>query len=268
RRRRRAGPAWTPPRAGSGARNISVAVRVRPLAGAAQQGARDGVGGGSALWTVGSGPDRGCLRDNQGGDQWTFDHVFGPEHETSEIFDVCVRDVVRSFCEGVNCTVFAYGQTASGKTHTMLGDGLCSGIIPAAVAEIFKVVEARHHECRYSASVSFMEGRRLYNEKVSDLLAPDGSREVRLQVDPSGSLLLGGLQTHAVASPAELLRHLAVGTSRRHSAETRMNARSSRSHSMPTSLGPGSGGPDPRVPGGPIALAPLDFRSPRRAGPT
>lgn len=73
-----------------------------------------------------------------------------------------MRPIIDEVLEGFNCTVFAYGQTGTGKTHTMEGnmadpDG--AGIIPRSVKAVFKHLEETRSE--YSVRLSFLE---LYNE--------------------------------------------------------------------------------------------------------
>lgn len=92
--------------------NISVAVRIRPLN--AREKKRDA----HAPWiweensiaqTTASGAMvKACT--------FTFDNVFGPEAPTSDIYDCVAEPIIQSAVEGVNATIFAYGQTSSGKT--------------------------------------------------------------------------------------------------------------------------------------------------------
>ena len=70
---------------------------------------------------------------------FSFDKVFGPEVSTDTIFTQNVKDLVHNALNGLNQTIFAYGQTSSGKTHTMHGNG--SGLIPLSVKEIFDYIE-------------------------------------------------------------------------------------------------------------------------------
>ena len=73
-------------------------------------------------------------------EMYTFDRVFGPEVNTATIFNEQVKALVHNALDGINQTVFAYGQTSSGKTFTMRGP--CKGannvgLIPLSVQEIF-----------------------------------------------------------------------------------------------------------------------------------
>ncbi|CAN1775592.1 Kinesin-like protein KIN-5D [Linum perenne] len=138
---------------------------------------------------------------------YQFDKVFGPTCEQKLLFDTAVTPIVNEVLEGYNCTIFAYGQTGTGKTYTMEGGMVAevgrlldrdisshylfvppvlqpiasfllqdgefpsdAGIIPRAVQQIFEVLEARSED--YSMKVTFLE---LYNEEIMDLLDPDES---------------------------------------------------------------------------------------------
>jgi hypothetical protein len=137
--------------------NFVVAVRIRPLPehGQDRQGGNvsksrqlQGDPPGGSPWAVGD-VESNCIRDLLAGEQWCFDHVFGPECFTSEIFAACVQEVICAFSEGINSTIFAYGQTASGKTHTMYGDGKIHGIVPKSVAALFGIIGAGPSSRRY-----------------------------------------------------------------------------------------------------------------------
>ena len=79
-----------------------------------------------------------------------FDHVFADDTGQQEIFDKCVAQLVDSCFGGYNCTVFAYGQTGTGKTYTMGTSGDWDeveeadfGAIPRAVGRVFDTIESR-----------------------------------------------------------------------------------------------------------------------------
>lgn len=147
--------------------------------------------------------------------------------------------------EGYNCTIFAYGQTGTGKTFTMEGerssngmsddvsweDDPMVGIIPRSVAQLFSTVNAMTN-CEYSMKVSFIE---LYNEELTDLLGdPSVEKALRIYDDPQrkGSVNIPGLEEVLVKSKSEVYKILQRGAERRQKAETLMNANSSRSHSI------------------------------------
>ncbi|KAK8961778.1 putative 125 kDa kinesin-related protein [Platanthera guangdongensis] len=111
---------------------------------------------------------------------FVFDKVFGPASQQKDLFNQSISPIVNEVLEGYNCTIFAYGQTGTGKTYTMEGGGRKAkngefpsdaGMIPRSVRQIFETLEAQCAE--YTMKVTFLE---LYNEEITDLLALDESR--------------------------------------------------------------------------------------------
>ncbi|KAL0666646.1 hypothetical protein Bca4012_029350 [Brassica carinata] len=161
---------------------------------------------------------------------FTFDKVFGPSAQQKDLYDQAVVPIVNEVLEGFNCTIFAYGQTGTGKTYTMEGEcrrskggpsgGLPAeaGVIPRAVKQIFDTLEGQQAE--YSVKVTFLE---LYNEEITDLLAPeDISRVVSedkqkkplpLMEDGKGGVLVRGLEEEIVTSANEIFTLLERGLS-------------------------------------------------------
>ncbi|RCN38315.1 kinesin motor domain protein [Ancylostoma caninum] len=142
---------------------------------------------------------------------------------------------------GYNCTLFAYGQTGTGKTYTMEGgsgehnsykEDPTTGIIPRAVEHIFEELEKSNTE-EYSVRVSYLE---LYNEELYDLLAPTSDDRERLRIfdDPlkKGMVVISGAEEIPVKDRAEVYRLLKRGAEKRTTAATLMNMHSSRSHSI------------------------------------
>ena len=69
-----------------------------------------------------------------------IDYIFGPEDTTKKVYETSIKGIVNGVIDGFNGTVFAYGQTSSGKTHTMMGNSDTKGIVHMAVKEIFESV--------------------------------------------------------------------------------------------------------------------------------
>ncbi|CAH2058909.1 unnamed protein product [Thlaspi arvense] len=175
---------------------------------------------------------------------FTFDKVFGPKAQQRSIYDQAIAPIVHEVLEGFSCTVFAYGQTGTGKTYTMEG-GMRkkggdlpaeAGVIPRAVRHIFETLEAQNAD--YNMKVTFLE---LYNEEVTDLLAQDESsrssedkqrKPVSLMEDGKGCVVLRGLEEEVVYSANDIYALLERGSSKRRTADTLLNKRSSRSHSV------------------------------------
>ncbi|KAL4198691.1 hypothetical protein AMTRI_Chr03g141330 [Amborella trichopoda] len=175
---------------------------------------------------------------------FTFDKVFGPKSQQRAIYDHAITPMVNEVLEGFNCTIFAYGQTGTGKTYTMEGGAKAkggelpveSGVIPRAVRQIFDTLEAQKAD--YSMKITFLE---LYNEEITDLLAPeeyprsleDKSRKsISLMEDGKGGVVVRGLEEEVVYSANEIYNLLERGSAKRRTAETLLNKHSSRSHSI------------------------------------
>ena len=86
-------------------------------------------------------------------DSYRFDRVFHQSCTTQDVYRGAAQDIVRSCLDGMNGTVFAYGQTSTGKTHTMMGTN-GSGVIPMSVRHIFELVAERDTETEYLLRVS------------------------------------------------------------------------------------------------------------------
>ncbi|GAA5979892.1 hypothetical protein JCM11641_007578 [Rhodosporidiobolus odoratus] len=161
--------------------------------------------------------------------EFRFDLLHIAPHPTVELYDAKIKPVVRSALGGFNGTVFAYGQTASGKTHTMMGSPSEPGIIPLAIDELFSYIHKQNTHRTYSLRVSFLE---IYNEHLRDLLvsptATSNSGSKGPEIVENG--LVKNLEERAVSLPSEVLEVLREGEQRRRVGATDWNERSSRSH--------------------------------------
>src|SRR5690606_4354173 len=138
---------------------------------------------------------------------------------------------------GYNCTIFAYGQTGTGKTYTMSGDmkdfhgtfSETAGIIPRALYKLFSSLDQEGQE--YTVKCSFIE---LYNEELRDLLAPDESVKVKIFEDSvrKGGIVIQGMEESYIKSAEEGSRLLVDGSIKRQVAATKCNDLSSRSHTV------------------------------------
>lgn len=168
-----------------------------------------------------------------------FDKVFSPAAEQATIFNDVVSPILSEMLGGYNCTIFAYGQTGTGKTYTMSGDmtescGLLTdgaGIIPRVLQSLFQKLEAEETEC--SVKCSFIE---LYNEELRDLLSADDSVKLKIYDDNSkkghSATLVQGMEESHITSAAGGIKLLQQGSHRRQVAATKCNDLSSRSHTV------------------------------------
>lgn len=104
------------------------------------------------------------------GKPYVFDRVFPPTTEQVQVYDTCAKQIVRDVLGGYNGTIFAYGQTSSGKTHTMEGtlhDPHQMGIIPRISRDIFDHIYSMDENLEFHIKVSYFE---IYLDKIRDLL--------------------------------------------------------------------------------------------------
>lgn len=172
---------------------------------------------------------------------FTFDRVFGPDTKQIDVYRSVVVPILEEVLMGYNCTIFAYGQTGTGKTYTMEGERSqddCSweedpsaGIIPRTMHQLLENLNSLS-ECEYSVRVSFLE---IYNEELFDLLSPSlDNQKMRLFEDATrkGSVVIQGLEELVVHDKDDVYNILERGRAKRQTAATLMNAHSSRSHSV------------------------------------
>ncbi|KAF8894637.1 kinesin 2 [Infundibulicybe gibba] len=192
---------------------------------------------------------------------YPFDLVFGPEADQALIYHEVVSPMLEEVLMGYNCTLFAYGQTGTGKTYTMQGDltptpmgnpSANAGMIPRVLFRLFHHLESSKAD--YSVKISYIE---LYNEELRDLLAaelsapvgsaqpmgmasngkvPDNGLKIFDDVSKRG-VFIQGLEEILVKDSADALALLTKGSHRRQIAATKFNDHSSRSHSETGTMG-------------------------------
>ena len=167
---------------------------------------------------------------------FTFDKTFGEDSTTQQVYDSVAKGIVQSVCSGLNGTIFAYGQTSSGKTYTMQGSGTIQegstgsggGVVHMAAQDIFRHIQSQPNRM-FLVRASFLE---IYNEEVRDLLAPSNeNRTVTIREDPRRGVFVQSRE-EIVTDFSSLLAVLFQGEKSRAFAATAMNERSSRSHTI------------------------------------
>lgn len=184
----------------------------------------------------------GGLADKSSRKTYTFDMVFGANTKQIDVYRSVVCPILDEVIMGYNCTIFAYGQTGTGKTFTMEGERSpneeytweedpLAGIIPRTLHQIFEKLSDNGTE--FSVKVSLLE---IYNEELFDLLNPSSDVSERLQMfdDPRNKrgVIIKGLEEITVHNKDEVYQILEKGAAKRTTAATLMNAYSSRSHSV------------------------------------
>ncbi|KAJ3595000.1 hypothetical protein NHX12_004305, partial [Muraenolepis orangiensis] len=162
---------------------------------------------------------------------YAFDRVFSSNTSQEQVYNACAQRIVKDVLEGYNGTIFAYGQTSSGKTHTMEGllhDSDSMGIIPRIVQDIFNYIYSMDENLEFHIKVSYFE---IYLDKIRDLL--DVSKtNLSVHEDKNRVPYVKGCTERFVCSPEEVMDTIDEGKSNRHVAVTNMNEHSSRSHSI------------------------------------
>ncbi|XP_011338213.1 kinesin heavy chain isoform X2 [Ooceraea biroi] len=203
--------------------SIKVVCRFRPLNDSEEKA------GSKFIVKFPSGGDENCI--SIGGKVYLFDKVFKPNATQDKVYNEAAKSIVTDVLAGYNGTIFAYGQTSSGKTHTMegvIGDPNKQGIIPRIVNDIFNHIYGMEENLEFHIKVSYFE---IYMDKIRDLL--DVSK-VNLSVheDKNRVPFVKGATERFVSSPEEVFEVIEEGKSNRHIAVTNMNEHSSRSHSV------------------------------------
>eukprot|EP00574_Skeletonema_japonicum_P000604 CAMPEP_0201741318 /NCGR_PEP_ID=MMETSP0593-20130828/46750_1 /ASSEMBLY_ACC=CAM_ASM_000672 /TAXON_ID=267983 /ORGANISM="Skeletonema japonicum, Strain CCMP2506" /LENGTH=665 /DNA_ID=CAMNT_0048235651 /DNA_START=111 /DNA_END=2109 /DNA_ORIENTATION=+ len=224
--------------------NIRVFVRTRPFL------PNDGAASNSSIDIMPDGESLSIQGKHVGeGHGFKFDKVFAPSAGQGLVFDE-VSEFVQSALDGYNVCLFSYGQTGSGKTHTMQGsgNGAMRGIIPRAVEQILQQAALMQSQrWTFTMKASFLE---IYNEELRDLLVmmnSDGSlkhrdtssaNKISIKRNQEGKSYVDGINKVDIdvedkaAGLAQLESVMVAAARARSVATTKMNAQSSRSHSV------------------------------------
>ncbi len=158
-----------------------------------------------------------------GGKCYVFDKVFKPDSTQEQIYNATAKEIVEDVLSGYNGTIFAYGQTSSGKTHTMegvLNSENLQGIIPRIVQDIFNHIYAMDSQLEFQIKISYFE---IYMDKIRDLL--DISKtNLSVHEDKNRVPYVKGATERFVTTPDEVFEVIEEGKSNRHIAVTSKTA--------------------------------------------
>ena len=145
------------------------------------------------------------------GSKYHYDHVFDPTCTQKFIFEKAVKPIVDSVMEGFNGTVFAYGQTSSGKTHTMLGPSIDDedqrGMIPRMVSLVFSQILQAPNDIEFTVKVSMIE---IYMEKIRDLIEP-AKTDLKIREDKKRGIYIEDICETFVTEESEVYTLLHIG---------------------------------------------------------
>nr|XP_023647040.1 centromere-associated protein E isoform X5 [Paramormyrops kingsleyae] len=168
--------------------------------------------------------DEGCITKT-----FNFDRVFSAVETTKQLYQEIAKPLVVSTVQGYNGTIFAYGQTSSGKTFTMMGSSHMPGVIPLAMEDVFLTIKNCPKK-EFLLRVSYME---IYNETVTDLLCDSWKRKpLEIREGNYKNVYVADLTEELVTSADQALAWIRKGEKNRHYGKTKMNQRSSRSHTI------------------------------------
>ncbi|XP_027454313.1 centromere-associated protein E isoform X6 [Zalophus californianus] len=200
---------------------VAVCVRVRPL-----NNREEALGGDTQVyWKT----DNNAIYQVDGSKSFNFDRVFHSNETTKNVYEEIAVPIIDSAIQGYNGTIFAYGQTASGKTYTMMGSEDYLGVIPRAIHDIFQKIK-KFPDREFLLRVSYME---IYNETITDLLCDTQKmKPLVIREDFSRNVYVADLTEEVVYTSEMALKWITKGEKNRHYGITKMNQRSSRSHTI------------------------------------
>ncbi|EGR30362.1 kinesin motor domain protein [Ichthyophthirius multifiliis] len=207
--------------------NIKTFIRVRPLNKMELEFNENGTGSQNINF-----PDNKSVQIMPEKSLYTLDKVYTPETPQSIIYEEVGREMIKDVLQGYNGTIFAYGATGSGKTHTMFGDiqnPENRGIIPRVSSQIFEYINTQEQDIEFLITCSMLE---IYKEQLFDLL---NVKRVGLKIkemSQKGGIFVQGLTNISVESEEDILDSINLGYQSKQTRETCMNEYSSRSHTI------------------------------------
>ncbi|KAK1856689.1 kinesin family protein [Colletotrichum chrysophilum] len=159
-----------------------------------------------------------------------FDRIFDDNATQNDVYEGTTKQLIDSVLDGYNATVFAYGATGCGKTHTITGTSQHPGIIFLTMQELFEKINERSQDKTTEVTLSYLE---IYNETIRDLLVPGGSKQgLMLREDSNQAVSVAGLTSHQPKDVQEVMDMIVQGNEWRTVSPTAANATSSRSHAV------------------------------------
>ncbi|KAH9076180.1 hypothetical protein Ae201684P_012668 [Aphanomyces euteiches] len=178
------------------------------------------------------------VETSRGPRSFTYDAVFNPSHSQDQVFED-TKHLLQSALDGYNVCIFAYGQTGSGKTFTMTGTESHPGITRRLINLMFALKDSQPNQTvTYEASML-----ELYNDQLIDLLAQlepgykdDKAQKLDIKKNEKGMVVVTNSVLKPCTSAEGTLKLFDAANKKRQVGATKMNAESSRSHSVFTIL--------------------------------
>ncbi|KDQ53292.1 hypothetical protein JAAARDRAFT_137340 [Jaapia argillacea MUCL 33604] len=210
------------------AHKVKIAARLRPrLAGELEDDSIHIIKetGGSAICVTNP-------RDSSQVFKFPFTSCYDQSSTQEEIFDKDVKPLIDVVFSGVTVTIFAYGVTSSGKTHTMQGTKSDQGVIPRVVRSLFSKRAHLPPNQTIAFTVSYIE---IYKDEVYDLLVNrDNAPKLPVRENDAGQVFVANLTKTEIGSVQEFDGLYSRATKHRSVGATNLNRASSRSHAVLT----------------------------------
>ncbi|KAH3680499.1 hypothetical protein WICMUC_000287 [Wickerhamomyces mucosus] len=162
--------------------------------------------------------------------RFVFDKLFDEDSTQETVYHNTTRPLLDSVLDGFNSTVFAYGATGCGKTHTISGTIDQPGIIFLTMKELFEKIDQLRDEKIIDISLSYLE---IYNETIRDLMEPENnSKNLNLREDSNKRVIVSNLSSHKPNSVEQVMDMIIIGNKNRTVSSTEANSTSSRSHAV------------------------------------
>ncbi|CAH1155037.1 unnamed protein product [Phaedon cochleariae] len=161
-----------------------------------------------------------------------FARIFDENSTQMDIYRCIAVPIVQQVLQGYNGTIFAYGQSGTGKTYTMIGDIFNTdlrGIVPNIFTHIFAQISLANNDLSYAVTATYLE---IYNEEIRDLLSETPQKKLALREKPELGVFVNDLIGFTVNSLGEMMEILARGNKNRATGSTKLNESSSRSHAI------------------------------------
>ncbi|GAM17301.1 hypothetical protein SAMD00019534_004760 [Acytostelium subglobosum LB1] len=173
------------------------------------------------------------IKGNEGANHsFTFDRIYTEKNSQKDVYDDAAKPVIEDIMQGYNGTIFVYGQTSSGKTHTMQGPSIddpeLKGVIPRMINTVFDCIKKADENIEFIVKASYIE---IYMEKIRDLL--DIRKDnLKVREEKAKGVWVEGTTEVYIYREDDILEVMRTGQANRAIASTNMNAESSRSHSI------------------------------------
>ena len=202
--------------------NLRVMCRIRPFLPS------EVINKQSQMETILLSNDSITIRElGKGERSFEFDYIFNDKSSQIEVYEEATL-LIQSMLQGNNVCIIAYGQTCTGKTHTIQGPGSRdqAGIAPRAAEEIFQLIANDKTHSSIRLTLTIIE---IYNEQIFNLL-DENTPSLSMYENANGNLVVPDLTPISISSFTEATKLFKLASKFRHTSSTEYNERSSRSH--------------------------------------